>query len=449
MGYRPAAEVLIGCVRLPRFAVQVERWRFPELAAVPLALIGRPASPGRSSTYGSAAGNRAAPVVVVACSREAEAEGLRIGMPLREARAAAPDVTLREADPALYHQLLLQAAVELETITPLVEPKPPASLFLGLDGLVLAKGGLYQGPEELFAALERVVCAPWSACFGIGRGKFVAEAAARCPAETEPERILRSASGRCCWVMDPATFLPPLPVELLPVSLEMRRRLRMFGIGRLGQLVGLPLSALLAQFGKEGHRAWHLAHGRDDEPLRPYAMPLEIAETLQFADPVATLDPILVGARQLLDRALRRPERRGRGVRQMRLDAALTPTLSTRCAGTRSPDGAQPTWSQTVTVRQPGTLPDHLFPPLRYLLERARPPQAVEMLTLALTAFTASLGGQRALFLEPGHERREQLREEMRQLRTRFGSLPVARIIEVEPWSRLPENRYALISYDP
>ena len=31
MAYRPAAEVLVGCVRMPRFAVQVERWRFPEL----------------------------------------------------------------------------------------------------------------------------------------------------------------------------------------------------------------------------------------------------------------------------------------------------------------------------------------------------------------------------------------------------------------------------------
>src|SRR5438874_9248231 len=143
MGYRPAAEVLVGCVRMPRFAVQVERWRFPELAAVPLALIGR--SPTRSDL--------AAPVVVVACSREAEAEGIRIGMPLREARAAAPDVTLREADPTLYRQLLLQAAIEMETITPLVEPNPPGSLFLGLEGLVLDKGGLYRGPEELFAAL--------------------------------------------------------------------------------------------------------------------------------------------------------------------------------------------------------------------------------------------------------------------------------------------------------
>ena len=175
---------------------------------------------------------------------------------------------------------------------------------------------------------------------------------------------------------------------------------------------------------------------------------------LQFADPVATLDPVLVAARQLLERALRRPERQGRGVRQMRLDASLesppgpSPLRLPPIGGAGS-RGEHPTWSQTVTVRQPGTLPDHLFPPLRYLLERVRPPQAVETLTLALTAFTASLGGQRTLFLEPGHERREQLREEMRQLRTRIGQLPVARIVEVEPWSRLPENRYALISYDP
>src|SRR5262249_38525542 len=113
MAYRPAAEVLVGCVRMPRFAIQVERWRFPELAELPL---------GRTGAAGSARGpaRGLGGPVGVACSREAGGEGIRVGMPLREARAAAPDAVLRTADPSLYEQQLLQAAAELETVTPLV-----------------------------------------------------------------------------------------------------------------------------------------------------------------------------------------------------------------------------------------------------------------------------------------------------------------------------------------
>jgi hypothetical protein len=31
----------------------------------------------------------------------------------------------------------------------------------------------------------------------------------------------------------------------------------------------------------------------------------------------------------------------------------------------------------------------------------------------------------------------------------RFGHSPVAQVVGVEPWSRLPERRYALMDYDP
>jgi DNA polymerase-4/protein ImuB len=35
------------------------------------------------------------------------------------------------------------------------------------------------------------------------------------------------------------------------------------------------------------------------------------------------------------------------------------------------------------------------------------------------------------------------------QLKHRYGSSPVYHVVEVEPWSRIPERRHALISYDP
>ena len=39
--------------------------------------------------------------------------------------------------------------------------------------------------------------------------------------------------------------------------------------------------------------------------------------------------------------------------------------------------------------------------------------------------------------------------EAARQLKQRYGESPLAYVVEVEPWSRIPERRFALISYDP
>jgi DNA polymerase-4/protein ImuB len=34
-------------------------------------------------------------------------------------------------------------------------------------------------------------------------------------------------------------------------------------------------------------------------------------------------------------------------------------------------------------------------------------------------------------------------------LKQRYGPSPLFRIVEVEPWSRIPERRHALVSFDP
>ena len=57
-------------------------------------------------------------------------------------------------------------------------------------------------------------------------------------------------------------------------------------------------------------------------------------------------------------------------------------------------------------------------------------------------------GKQTVLF--PGRVRHPaRLDEMMRQLKTRYGTPPMKRVVEVEPWSRIPERRYALMDYDP
>ena len=37
----------------------------------------------------------------------------------------------------------------------------------------------------------------------------------------------------------------------------------------------------------------------------------------------------------------------------------------------------------------------------------------------------------------------------VRHLKVRYGQSPLARVVAVEPWSRIPERRLALMDYDP
>ena len=62
---------------------------------------------------------------------------------------------------------------------------------------------------------------------------------------------------------------------------------------------------------------------------------------------------------------------------------------------------------------------------------------------------TGETGKQRSLLFAEQARRRAQLLAALRQLKQQFGGeSQVTRMVEVEPWSRIPERRYALIDYD-
>ena len=52
------------------------------------------------------------------------------------------------------------------------------------------------------------------------------------------------------------------------------------------------------------------------------------------------------------------------------------------------------------------------------------------------------------LFLQPIGGRDVFIAEAARQLRARYGHVPLYHVVEVEPWSRIPERRWALVSCD-
>jgi hypothetical protein len=41
------------------------------------------------------------------------------------------------------------------------------------------------------------------------------------------------------------------------------------------------------------------------------------------------------------------------------------------------------------------------------------------------------------------------LRDAVRELKLRLGHSPLYRVVEIDPWSRIPERRHALLNFDP
>ena len=85
---------------------------------------------------------------------------------------------------------------------------------------------------------------------------------------------------------------------------------------------------------------------------------------------------------------------------------------------------------------------------LRRRLEGTELPGAVSAITLKLTLLGGAYVGQEALFPGSG-QRLRRLKEALNAVKARYGTTGLYRIAEVEPWSRIPERRYALISFEP
>ena len=141
--------------------------------------------------------------------------------------------------------------------------------YVGISGLE----PMYGGEARLVATLLNAPPRWLNPRIGVGEGKFPALVAAR----TSPAR-------GATWVpLDPAAFLTPHSVDLLPVSAGTREALHRFGLHTLGQVAALEPNRLVDRFGQEGGRAWNLANGKDDSLLVPLKHEEAVVEWTSFA----------------------------------------------------------------------------------------------------------------------------------------------------------------------
>jgi nucleotidyltransferase/DNA polymerase involved in DNA repair len=415
--------VRVACVLIPRFALAIELLMRLELRGRPVVLGGAPEERK----------------VVVECSPEAERAGVRRDMSLREALVRCRDAVFLEARPHMYIAAFEQMLNAVEQISPVVEDGAPGCAFLELTGL--PESGSPAAEMRLAQTIQRGVkqAVGLTARVGIADTRFAAWVAAATHRVAEHrDRVTKDHSviAPRVQIVPPgrsAAFLTSLPAHRLPVSDEFRRRLRWLGMRSAGELAVLPRAALAAQFGPEGAMAWDLMHGMGDGRLVPRSPSPELSASIEFSQPVIEAPAILAAASHLLGALFARPECAGRAVRGIDLKATLTNGHA---------------WQRTVAFREPTADRERMMRALAARIDGAAISSAIEVLELRPRDLCAEAGSQGSLFSARTHHL-HNLGVALEHLHARFGRSLVMKIVGVEPWSRIPERRYALIACEP
>ncbi len=414
MSQRPTS-VLAACVWIPLFPLRCEEARHEGLAGYSIALL----APDTTRKLWQV-------------SPHARRTGVKPGMTVSQAIGLCPTLRLIEPDPVHYDEQFARLLSALTEVSPVVEPAELGLAYVGTDGLE----GIYGSAEKIVEAIKRTLeC--WnvgmseasSFRLGWGAGKFTAWVAASRAKRSEAIVVLIGAEQK---------FLASQPIAVLPLDPDIHRRLRQLGIRTLGALAALPEEAITAQFGSVGRRLWLLAAGRITEPVVGRVSPEPIVAALTFFTPVGERELLSHSLDQLIARALRHPRRIGWRVHSLRLRADL--------------DGSG-SWLATILLKDPSADAARIAAPLKIRLEQSPPTGAVERLVLEFTAFAPGTS-ELQLFARDAQAaaragQQRALQSAAREIRMRIKRSSLYHIIEVQPWSRLPERRYALIDYEP
>jgi protein ImuB len=360
----------------------------------------------------------------VACpSVQARAAGIAPEMTLADARALLPSLRVRPADPDGDARALIQLADWCTRYTPWTAVDPSGGESAG--GLMLDVSGcahLFGGEAALLEDLLTRLRGLGFACrAGLADTPGAAWAVARFEAGSAKAGAIAPPGGARAAL----AALPARALRLAPATAEGLARL---GLRLIGDLYPLPRAGLARRFGAAVGQRLDQALGRAREPISPRRPVARWHARLAFAEPVARLDDVAAGTRDLLDELCRLLERSHRGARRLELALYLS-------------DGA--VRRLRIGTSRPTRAPDHLSGLLAEHLAAldlgADQGTGVEAMVLAAPVTDPLTALQ--LSLTPGHERgggETGLAELVDRLGNRLGRANVARLAARQ--SHLPER---------
>ena len=227
---------MISCVLIRNFAASVEYIHQPMLKNCPL-IIATDARVKR----------------VIATSQQPRDKGVRPKITVKQALLLSPEAEVVLDNDGAYRRVAEELAEHLMQFANKVELEyQPTSTayYLNTD----------TETDEIIRFVERYMRT--TVTLGIGSNKLAARVAAAYPREENKITFVKHG--------DEKAFLAKHPVNLLPLTKDMVRRLPLLGIHKIGQLAELPKLAIWEQFGKKGKWIHDLANGIDLRSIQAY-----------------------------------------------------------------------------------------------------------------------------------------------------------------------------------
>lgn len=346
--------------------------------------------------------------VVVCCSPEAAAAGVRRGMAQRQAQQLCPDAELLEPDPEAAGRLQELVATALYDLSPRVEARRDGLAWIDLEGVQ---------PGEAIREMRRRLRQATGAepQLGLAPGPFSARLAA-----------LQARPGRLVQVDDARSFLAPLPVALLDLEHWQLERLDRLGLRTLGAVARIGPRALESQLGRPGRLAAERAAGGEPDQLEPWSPPACSRAARQFEPPLEEREALLFVGRALCSDLAAELGLRGAGARRLRL-RLLTNGWEEREAA----------------VRQPLTSTAELFGLAGSWLRSWQPAARVAEMAIELPELEPAGRRQLRLWVH-GDGSSEEVKAALERLQERHGEEVALRVEPALVGAAIPSQRYRL-----
>jgi protein ImuB len=258
------------------------------------------AAPGNAPCVVVAKQNNA--LVLYALDDAAARHGLEVGLPLANARAICPELTVFDADEVADAKTLSDIADWCDRFTPLVALDPPHGLFLDLTGCAHLFGGE--------AALMRMICGALT-----GQGFVVSAAIAG--TSICARTLTRSSPGKIVEDGEEAEAVKPLPVSALGADETITRGLRRAGLKTIGDVAARAPYEITARFGTRFTTLLAHALGEGDAPISPRKPPPDYIVEKRFPEPVVTENVISMTLSQLAQMLVAAMAKQGKGARRL------------------------------------------------------------------------------------------------------------------------------------
>jgi len=343
--------------------------------------------------------------------------GLHVGMPLQKALNISKEIIPIEIDKPYCKEIHDKILKILTYMSPMVEDAEFGHFYIGLGNI----SRIYMGEQKLTNEIQINIPKGFYPQIGIGKGKFTSYLAA-----------LSAIPGQSLKVPeDYITFLNQFSVDILPIKYRMKTKLHEFALHNLGDITKLTITALQAQFGIMGKFLWELANGIDNRSINSVKMEEIIIEELIFDEPINSWSAIFLAIDVLIKRAFLSSNLNGRYVSTINIKGTL---FRGRI------------WDKRITLKKPIGNEILAIERIKGALDRTTLPAALEDLTVKLSGLTKEPRHQLSLFRDI--RRKENLKQYIRQMKATFKNTPpIYHVKEVEPWSRIPERRHALVEY--